>query len=71
MESQYESNECNISWEEKEKIRHEINTCYSVYRNIQTIMHYSVGLDNRYYIYYVRNIGYDDYEFLAKVPNLD
>lgn len=71
MERSFVNHECDIPWQEKEKIRHEINSYYSRYRNVQMIMHSSIGLDDRYYIYYVKNMGYDDYIFLARVPNLD
>lgn len=61
----------DISWKEKEKIRHEININYKKYSGLRIIAHLSVGFDNKYYIYYVENNGFDEYIFIAKVPDLD
>ena len=55
-----------IPWAEKEKIRHEVNTFYSKYESYTIISHPSVGLDNRFYIYFILNMGFDDYAFLGR-----
>jgi len=59
-----------ISWVEKEKIRHEVNTFYSKYKGKSIIAHPSVGMDNKYYIYYILNKGFDDYLLLTRSSNL-
>ena len=62
----------NISEKEKSKICHEINNLYySKYSNISPIAHRSIGLDKRYYIYLVENLGFDNYRFLMRFENLD
>ena len=62
----------NIPEKECEKIRHEVNDLYfSKYYGLLYIAHRSVGLDNRYYIYLLENLGFDDYRFLARYINLD
>ena len=60
----------NIPWKEREKIRHEINTYYQRYQGLHVIAHPSVGLDNKYYIYYAENYGYDDFNIYLRVPNM-
>ena len=58
-----------LSKAEYAKIVSEINTDYfAVYENHRNAVHFSVGLDNRYYAYYFINNGFDDYVFVGKVP---
>ena len=63
--------ENDIPWQEKEKIRHEVNTLYHKYRRMEVIIHRSVGCDNEYYVYYIENLGFDDYVFIARLRNRD
>ena len=67
----YSYPEANLPWREIEKIRHEVNTLYSKYRGRALIIHKSIGLDNRYYDYYIENHGFDNIRIIAKVPNDD
>ena len=60
----------DIPWLEIEKIRHEINTNYIKYKGLRVIAHPSVGLDNIYYIYYVENFGFDNFNLLGRAQNL-
>ena len=60
-----------IPWKEREKIRHEINTFYKLYEGMPVIVHRSVGVDNKYYLYYVYNHGFDDYEFFDRWEDID
>ena len=60
-----------VSWKEKEKIRHEINTYYSKYSDKLIIWHRSIGLDNCYYIYIVENYGFDQYRMIARIPDME
>ena len=61
-----------ISNKEWEKIRHEINSLYyPKYYGLRYIAHRSIGLDDRYYIYLVKNLGFDDYTFIARYDNRD
>lgn len=63
--------EANLPWEEKEKIRHEINTYYSKYSGLSIIAHKSLGIDNHYYIYYVENHGFDDFRIFYRLDDLE
>ena len=57
---------------EREKIRHEVNSLYyPKYNGLLYIAHQSVGLDNNYYIYLIKNLGFDNYIFLERYFNLD
>ncbi len=50
------------------KIVSEINDNYhSLYREKKLCAHFSVGIDNAYYIYYFENHGFDKYRFVGKV----
>ena len=44
----------------------EINTNYELYKNEPYPVHYSVGIDNRYYVYFFENHGFDDYNIIGK-----
>ncbi len=63
--------EADISWKEKEKIRHEIDTLYNKYDGLPLIAHRSIGFDGNYYIYYVENLGYDELNIFMRVEDLD
>ncbi len=56
----FEYEEAVFDWREKEKIRAEINTNYSKYRNKLIAVHLSYGIDDRPYKYYFENHGFDD-----------
>lgn len=60
-----------LPWREKEKIRHEINTFYAKYRGLPIIVHRSIGLDGKYYLYYVENWGFDNFNIFMRLPDLD
>ncbi len=49
------------------KIISEINSNYEMYRNKRYPVHYSLGTDDRYYIYYFENHGFNDYNIVLKV----
>lgn len=56
-----------LSKKEYAKIIHEVNTLYyDSYKDKKIFAHYSVGLDNRYYVYYFENRGFDNYVLLDK-----
>ena len=63
--------EANIPWNEKEKIRHEVDTNYGKYEGLPFIAHRSLGLDNRYYIYFIENRGYDDINIFMVMEDAD
>lgn len=56
----FELPEAQIDWREKEKIRSEINTNYDKYVGKPYAIHYSYGIDDKPYIYYFENRGFDD-----------
>ena len=63
---------CSISIRKPiEKIRHEVNTLYSKYKDKALIIHKSIGVDDCYYNYYIENYGYDDIRIVARIPNND
>ena len=57
---------CILPKTEYAKIISEINTDYKLYINDKFAIHYSVGTDNNYYLYYFENHGYDDYNIVEK-----
>jgi hypothetical protein len=57
---------CALTKEEYAKIVSEINTNYKKYEGRGIFVHRSVGPDNRYYLYFFENRGFDDYIFLDK-----
>ena len=61
----------DLPWQEIEKIRHEVNTLYSKYKDKALIIHKSIGLDDCYYNYYIENYGYDDIRIVARISNND
>lgn len=44
----------------------EINTNYDLYRNEPYPVHYSISTDNRYYVYFFENHGFNDYNIVEK-----
>ena len=59
--------EADFDWREKEKIRSEINTNYSKYRDIRLGVHISYGIDDKAYKYYFENHGFDDINIYARL----
>ena len=57
---------CYLSLAEYAKIVSEINTNYELYKNERIGIHHSLGFDNRYYIYYFENHGFNDYNIVEK-----
>ena len=57
---------CLLDSKEYAKIISEINTNYDLYRNESFAIHFSVGLDDKYYIYYFENRGFNDYNIVEK-----
>ena len=57
---------CLLSKKEYAKIISEINTNYNLYANKRYAVHYSVGIDNRYYVYFFENHGFNDYNIVEK-----
>jgi len=53
--------------QEYAKIISEINQKYDVYKDALYGIHYSLGLDNRYYVYFFENHGFDEYNIYGKV----
>ena len=67
----YEADE-SIPIKEKGKIFHEINYYYHrKYYGLPIIAHRSLGLDDRYYIYYCENHGFGEYNIFMRVEDLD
>ena len=52
--------------EEYAKVCHEVNTLYSKYAGKRIIMHRTRDLDDNWCIYFIENLGYDDYIFIDK-----
>jgi hypothetical protein len=57
---------CLLEAKEYAKIISEINTNYELYKNEKHCIHYSVGSDNNYYLYYFENHGFNDYNIVEK-----
>ena len=57
---------CVLDEKEYAKIISEINTNYDLYRHESYSVHYSVGLDKRYYVYFFENHGFNDYNIVEK-----
>ena len=50
------------------KIMSQINTNYfDLYEGKRFCAHYSLGTDDRYYIYYFENYGYNNYNIVEKI----
>lgn len=56
----------NLAKDEFAKIISEINSNYDSFKGKEIAFHASVGLDNRYYIYYFENHGFNDYNIFNK-----
>lgn len=67
MEKHYMDQPGDIPWKEWAKIRHEINTNYQKYKGKAKIWHRSVGLDDNYYLYFINNFGFDDYQLISRI----
>lgn len=65
-ENSFEFRTCILEKKEYAKIISEINSNYEVYKNHKYAMHYSVGTDNRYYLYVFENHGFNDYNIVEK-----
>ena len=48
------------------KIVSEINTNYARYKDTAFAVHYSLGVDNLFYVYYFENHGFNDYNIVGK-----
>ncbi|MBP5383792.1 MAG: hypothetical protein J6Y57_02340 [Lachnospiraceae bacterium] len=57
---------CKLEKQEYAKIINEINSNYGLYKDLPFAIHYSIGTDNRYYIYYFENHGFNDYNIVEK-----
>lgn len=57
---------CLLSKNEYAKINSEINTNYELYKDEKYPIHYSIGDDNHYYLYYFENHGFNDYNIVEK-----
>ncbi len=57
---------CLLNRREYAKIISEINTNYDIYKDKEFCVHYSVGVDNSYYMYFFENHGYDNYNIFEK-----
>jgi hypothetical protein len=61
-----------IPYKEMNKIYHEINYYYHIkYSGLPIITHRSIGLDDRYYVYYCENHGFGEYNIFMRVEDLD
>ncbi len=57
---------CDLDRREYAKIVSEINSNYGLYRNKPFAVHYSVGIDDRYYVYFFENRGFNEYNIVEK-----
>lgn len=57
---------CFLERTEYAKIISEINTNYALYKDERFAVHYSIGTDNRYYVYYFENFGFNNYKIIEK-----
>lgn len=57
---------CILPKAEYSKIVSEINTNYHLYENNSFCIHYSLGSDDNYYMYFFENHGYNDYNITEK-----
>ena len=62
----FEYPSCYLPRREYAKIISEINTNYELYKNKPYSVHYSVGIDDRYYVYFFENHGFNDYNIIEK-----
>ena len=57
---------CYLNHSEYAKIVSEINTNFDLYKDKSYAVHYSVGIDKRYYLYYFENRGFNDYNIVER-----
>ncbi len=57
---------CILDSAEYAKIVSEINTNYDLYKKEPYPIHYSIGVDNHYYVYFFENHGFNDYNIVEK-----
>ena len=57
---------CLLNQQEYAKIVSEINSDYELYKNEAFPVHYSIGIDNHYYLYFFENHGFNDYNIVEK-----
>ncbi len=57
---------CILEQAEYAKVISEINTNYALYKGQRFSIHYSIGVDNRYYMYFFENRGFNDYNIFEK-----
>lgn len=62
----FEFPSCLLNKKEYAKIISEINSNYDMYKGEQYSVHYSIGTDNRYYVYFFENHGFNDYNIMEK-----
>ncbi len=60
-------NTFRLSVSEYAKVYGEINTNYKKYKDKEFAIHASYGLDNRAYLYYFENHGYNNYNIYMRV----
>ena len=58
----------HLEHREYAKIISEINTNYGKYKSIPFPTHVSYGIDNRPYVYWLENHGFNDYNIYMKTP---
>ena len=56
-----------LSRREYAKICGEINTNYAKYEGLRFAVHASYGLDDKAYLYFFENHGYDDYNIYMRI----
>ena len=57
----------NLAEAEFAKIVSEINSNYDSFKGKEISFHTSIGLDDRYYVYYFENRGFNDYNIFNKL----
>lgn len=49
------------------KIMSEINNDYEIYKDKEIASHFSIGIDDKYYIYYFENHGFNEYNIIGRI----
>lgn len=62
----FEFPSCILDKREYAKIISEINSNYDLYKDEKYPVHYSVGIDHHYYLYFFENHGFNDYNIVEK-----
>ena len=57
---------CYLNNKEYAKIISEINNNYELYKDERYSIHYSLGIDDRYYVYFFENHGFNDYNIYER-----